>query len=174
MEIKILKVSTDELVGATILDGKKVKLPSIQDGWRFNFDKLSKTLSNAETYVLISEESPETVEGCLIFQMADKKIPYMAYLEVAPHNQASPKRYDYIAGCLIAFAFKLSVQKGKGDYQAQLFFDVQEEKEENAKKLVELYRTKYGALFLGETTLVIIDDAGYNLISKYLERKFKD
>jgi hypothetical protein len=174
MEIKILKVSTDELVGATIFDGKKVKLPSIQDGWRFNFDKLSKTLSNAETYVLISEESLESVEGCLIFQMVDKKIPYMAYLEVAPHNQARPKRYDYIAGCLIAFAFKLSVQKGKGDYQAQLFFDVQEEKEENAKKLFELYRTKYGALFFRETTLVIIDDAGYNLISKYLERKFKD
>jgi hypothetical protein len=170
MEIKILKVSTDELLGATILDGKKVKLPSIQDGWRFNFDKLS----NADTYALISEESQETVEGCLIFQMPDKKIPYKAYLEVAPHNQTSPKRYDYIAGCLIAFAFKVSVQRGKGDYQAQLFFDVQEEKEENAKKLIELYRTKYGALFLGETTLVIIDGAGYNLISKYLERKFKD
>lgn len=174
MEIKILKVSTNELVGATILAGKKFKLPSIQDGWRFNFDKHSKTVLNAETYVLIRDESPETVEGCLIFQMADQKIPYIAFLEVAPHNQTSSKRYDYIAGCLIAFAFKLSVQKGKGDYQTQLFFDVLEEKEENAQKLIELYRTKYGALFLGETTLVIIDDNGYKLISKYLERKFID
>lgn len=174
MEIKILRVSTDELVAATILDGKKVKLPSIQDGWRFNFNKLSNSISNSETYILISEKLVENVEGCLIFQMADKKIPYMAYLEIALHNQVSPKRYDYIAGCLIAFAFKLSVQKGKGDYQAQLFFDVQEEKEENAKRLIELYRTKYGALYLGGTTLVIIDVAGYDLISKYLERKFKD
>ncbi len=174
MEIKILKVSTNELVGATILSGKKIKLPSIQDGWRFNFDKHSKTVINAETYVLIRDESPEIVEGCIIFQMVDKKIPYMAFLEVAPHNLASSKMYDYIAGCLIAFAFKLSVQKGKGEYQAQLFFDVLEEKEENAQKLIEIYRSKYGALFLGETTLVIIDDSGYKLISKYLERKLND
>lgn len=174
MKIKILKVSTDELVGATIIDGKKIQLPSIQDGWRFNFDKHSKALPNAETYVLTTEDTPETVEGCLIFQMVDKKIPYMAFLEIAPHNQQSPKRYDYIAGCLIAFAFKLSVQKGKGDYQAQLFFDVQEEKEEDAKKLIKLYRSKYGALHLEGTKLVIIDEAGHHLINKYLDRKFKD
>lgn len=174
MEIKILKVSTNELVGANILEGKRVKLPSLQDGWRFNFEKLSKTLKNVETYVLVTDETPQIIEGCLIFQLIDKKIPYLAYLEIAPHNKASPKRYDYIAGCLIAFAFKLAVQKGKGDYQAQLLFDVMEEKEENFNKLIELYRRRYGALFMGGTTLAIIDEAGYNLISKYLERSFKD
>lgn len=174
MEIKILKVSTDELIGATILDGKSIKLPSMQDGWRFNFEKLSKTIQNAETYVLITNESPQTIEGCVIVQLIDKKIPYMAYLEVAPHNQTNPKRYDYIAGCLIAFAFKLSVQKGKGDYQAQLFFDVQEDNEDISKKLIYVYRSKYGALLMGETTLVIMDEAGYKLIKKYLERQFKD
>jgi hypothetical protein len=174
MNVKILKVAVDELVGATIMDRRKVQLPSIQDGWRFNFAKHSKALRHAETYVLIADDSPEILEGCLIFQMLDKQIPYMSFLEIAPHNQARPRRYDYIAGCLIAFAFKLSVLKGKGVYQAQLFFDVQEEHEGEAEKLIELYRKKYGALRQGDTTLVIIDDAGYKLISKYLERKFKD
>lgn len=174
VEVRVLKVSVDALIGATILDGRKVKLPSIQDGWRFNFDKLSKTLRESETYVVITDEFPETVQGCLIFQMVNKKIPYMAYVEVAPQNQGNLKQYDYIAGYLIAYAFKLSVQKGKGDFQAQLFFDVQEENEEHARKLIELYRTKYGALFLSETTFVIMDDAGYNLISRYLDRKFND
>ncbi|MEJ0105517.1 MAG: hypothetical protein WDO19_24445 [Bacteroidota bacterium] len=171
MNVKILKVADDELVGATISEGGKTKLPSIHDGWRFNFDKHSKNLPNAETYILVSEESADVVEGCLIFQLIDKKVPYMSFVEVAPHNRADPKKYDYVAGCLIAFAFKLAVRKGKGDYKAQLFFDVSEESEEDERKLIALYRKKYKALHMGGTRLVIIDQAGYDLEVLYLNRK---
>src|SRR5580658_2337950 len=109
MNIKILKVSTDELAGATIRDGKTITLPSIHTGWRFNFDRHSKALGNSNTYVLVTDETPDLVEGCLIFQMLDKKIPYMAFVEVAPHNRDHPRRYEHVAGCLIAFAFQQSV-----------------------------------------------------------------
>ena len=102
MKIKILKVSTDELVGAVIVDGIQVPLPSIHTGWRFNFDKHSVELANATTYVLVTDETPEIIEGCLIFQMIDKKVPYMAFVEVAPHNRENPKRYKYVSGCLIS------------------------------------------------------------------------
>lgn len=170
MNVKILKIETDELVSAKIGDAKKIELPSLHDGWRFNFNKHSKELPNSETYILTTEETPEVIEGCLIFQMIDKKIPYLSHIEVAPQNRNNPKKYEHVAGCLIAYAFKLSLLRGKGDYKAQLFLDVKEEFEEDAEKLISVYRNKYGALRLGETRLVIIDDFGHILIEKYLNR----
>lgn len=171
MDVRILKVAAERLVPAIILNGKEVELPSMHTGWKFSFDKHSKHLPNAETYVLVTEETPDTIEGCLIFQMQGKVVPYMAFVEVAPHNRDDPKRYDYVAGCLIAFAFKQSVLKGKGDYKAQLLFDVGEESESDSEKLIDLYRKKYKALRLGGNRLAIMDEAGFELIEQYLERK---
>ena len=170
MNVKILRVSTDDLVGASIVGGEAVALPSIHTGWRFNFDKHSKSLANARTYILVADETPDIIEGCLIFQMLDKKIAYMAFVEVAPHNRSDPKKYEYVAGCLIAFAFKQSVIRGKGHYKAQLFFDVQEQSKEDEEKLIAIYRYKYNARRMGGTRLVIIDEGGYDLIEKYLTR----
>jgi len=171
MKVKILNVSKDELTDASIMDGKKFTLPSMHNGWRYSFDKLSKILPNAETFVLVTEETPEIIEGCLIFQMINREVPYMAYLEIAPHNQADPKRYEYVAGCLIAFAFKQSLIKGKGYFKGQLFLDVLEEQKEDEIKLIGLYRKKYSARLLGDTRLVIIDDDGHALIKEFLERQ---
>ena len=174
MNVKILRVETDELTGATIRNGKPVELPSMHQGWRFNFDKLIRKLPHATAYVLVANDSPDIIQGCLIFQMLDKKIPYMAYVEVAPHNRAEPKVYEYVAGCLIAFAFKQSVIQGKGDYKALLSFDVKEEKEEDQQRLMALYSSKYHALRVDETTMWITDEGGHALIEKYLNRASKD
>jgi len=169
MNVKILEVSTDELKDALIRKGNKSELPSLHENWRFNFVKHSK-LPYSTAYVLVAEETPTVVEGCLIFQMKNKIVPYMAYVEVAPHNKGTSKIYDFVAGCLIAFAFKQSLAQAKGDYKGQLFFDVKEEKEEDTKKLMTLYSKKYYAKLLDEKTMVIIDDDGDRLIQEYLER----
>lgn len=167
MKIKILKVSTKELVIGTIIKSK-TKLPSINDGWRFNFEKHSKRLPFSETFILVTEETPDVIEGCMIFQMLNNTIPYLAFLEVAPHNQTVKKKYDLVAGCLMAYAFKLSTIKGKGVYKSQLFLEVLEEDAENEKKLILHYRMRYGAKHIGDNQLVIIDGTGYKLIEKYL------
>src|SRR5688572_28075432 len=114
MDVRILNILTGELVEGRIISGRKLALPSVISGWRFNFDKHSKKLVNSETYVLVSGETPSIIEGCLIFQMIDGQVPYMTFIEVAPHNRGYAKKYDYVAGCLISFAFRLSVIKGKG------------------------------------------------------------
>jgi len=70
MNVKILKIDENVLVDAKISDSRSVKLnlPSLTDGWRFNFKKHSKE-ANHETYVLVCEETPDVIEGCLIFEM---------------------------------------------------------------------------------------------------------
>ena len=129
MNVKILKIDENILVDAKISDSKltKINLPSFNDGWRFDFNKHSKKI-NFKTYILVSEESIDKIEGCLIFEMRDKVEPYMAFIEIAPHNKGLIKKYDFVAGCLIAFACRLSFINGKKDFEGFLAFDVLEKK----------------------------------------------
>jgi len=170
MKVRVIKTATAEEVDALIKKGKVSELPSIQQNWRFNFDKELKKLKNATGYLLVTEETPDVIEGCMIFQLIDKKEPYMAFVEVAPHNKKDAKIYDHVAGCLIAFAYQLSVTEGVGDYNSMLQFDVMEEKKEDEVKLMALYSTKYNAKRWGDTTMVIMDEDGEALVKKYLSK----
>lgn len=169
MDVKILKIEGNFLVDAKISDSKLIKIspPSVTDGWRFNFNKHSKK-KNFETYVLVSEETSEKIEGCLTFEMKEKIEPYMAYIEIAPHNKGTIKEYDNVAGCLIAYACRLSFIKGEGDFEGWLAFDVMEEDREDEIKLMALYSQKYNALKFGDTTMVIPPEGGQKLIDEFL------
>lgn len=168
MNPKVIKVETAEEVNALIKEATAKELPSMQDGWRFNFDKQIKKLKDATGYILVTEETPAIVEGAMIFQLKDKIMPYMALLEVAPHNRATPKKYDHVAGCLMAHAFQLSVLNGQGDYNSMLLFDVHEQQEKDAKKLMALYCGKYNAVVWDDTTMAIMDENGEELVARYL------
>jgi hypothetical protein len=170
MKVKIIKTATAEEVAALIKKGKVSEMPSIQQNWRFNFDKELKKLKNATGYLLVTEETPEVIEGCMIFQLIDKQEPYMAFVEVAPHNKKDAKVYGHVAGCLIAFAYQLSVIEGMGDYNSMLQFDVMEEKKEDEVKLMALYSVKYNAKRWGDTTMIIVDEDGEALVKKYLSQ----
>ena len=87
MNVKIISVATNGEIKAIIKPGKAAQLPSMHDNWRFNFDKQIKKLANATAYVLVAEETPDVVEGCMIFQMVDQIRPNMAFVEIAPHNK---------------------------------------------------------------------------------------
>jgi hypothetical protein len=168
MRIKILKVETKELVDAQIKDGGKSKLPSMHERWRFNFPKLVKD-SGTHIYVLVTEETPNIIEGCLIYKMRGGQEPYMAYIEIAPHNKGEDKRYDLVAGCLIAFACRLSFIMGKDDFKGWLAFDVQEESKKDEQTLMTLYSKKYKASRIPQTTTMIIEPKnGEKLIEQYL------
>lgn len=168
MEVKILEVATHELVDAFVRKGKPGELPSLHDEWRFNFGKQLKRLSYTTAYVLVTTADPNVIEGCMLFQMKDNMIPYLAFIEVAPHNLGKHKMYDHVAGCLIAFAFKQSYIQGNNDYKGILFFDVMEANEEDAKRLMLNYSIKYRARHYHGTCMVIMDDDGDALIADYL------
>jgi hypothetical protein len=170
MKVKIIEVANSEDVAAFIRKGKASEMPSIQQEWRFNFGKQLKKLKNATGYLLVTEETPHIIEGGMIFQLANKEVPYMAFVEVAPHNKAATKKHDHVAGCLIAYAYQLSLIEGVGPYKGYLQFDVEEERKEDEIKLMGVYSSKYHAKHkLGSTTMVIADEDGDALIAKYLE-----
>jgi hypothetical protein len=169
MKVKILKAETNEFVSAYIKESANIRLPSVSGGWRFNFHKHAKT-KGSNTYILITEKTPGIIEGCMIYKMIDDKDPYMAYIEVAPHNRGKEKEYDLVAGCLIAYAARLSFILGQDYYKGWLAFDVREEKEDDQKKLMALYSKKYGARLFDKTTMYILPEDGEKLIEKYLNK----
>ncbi len=168
MNVKIIELNTQSEVKSKIILVNKVKskLPSINDGWRFNFNKHSKA-KDFETYILITDKTPEIIEGCLIINTKNQFQVYMAFVEVAPHNRGDNKKYDKVAGCLIAFACRQSFINDKEGYLA---FDVLEENKENEIKLMELYSQKYNAVRLDESaTMIILPEGSEKLINEYLK-----
>ncbi len=167
MKVKILELESKSEVKSQIylVTKNKSKLPSINDGWRFNFSKHSKG-KDFETYILKTNKTPEIIEGCLIINTKSPHQVYMAFVEVAPHNRGNEKRYDKVAGCLIAFACRQSFINGQEGFLA---FDVLEEKEENQKKLMNMYNRKYNAVRLDDsTTMIILPDGSERLINEFL------
>lgn len=168
MKVKILKVELDELVQAFILEKGKYKLPTLHDSWRFNFQKHAKE-SGAYAYILVTEDTPEIIEGCLLYKMQGELQPYMSYIEIAPRNRGKDKKYDLVGACLISFACKLSFTLGEGDYRGWLAFDVMEESKEDERRLMVTYSKKYYASNISGTTMMIIEPKdGEKLIAKYL------
>jgi hypothetical protein len=168
MNVKILEVETQSEIKSKIslVTKNKSRLPSINEGWRFNFSKHSKK-KDFETYILTTETTKEIIEGCLIINTKAPFQVYMAFVEVAPTNKGNKKKYDRIAGCLIAFACRQSFINDKEGYLA---FDVLEEKRDDEIKLMNLYSQKYNAVRLADsTTMIILPEGSEKLINEFLK-----
>lgn len=168
MKVNIIELNTNSEIKSeiSIVTKNKATLPSITDGWRFNFNKHSRG-KDYETYTLTTLKTPEIIEGCLIINTKSTSEVYIAFVEIAPHNRGNGKRYDKVAGCLIAFACRQSFIKDKEGYLA---FDVLEERKEDEIKLMEMYSQKYHALRLdNSTTMIILPEGSEILINEYLK-----
>lgn len=157
--IYILDTINGELVKSEIVVPDTKSLPLKKDGWRFNWRKLSK---EGTIYILRTVDTPVNIEGALCLRIQYDML-IMDALELAPHNIGrANKRYDYVAGCLIAFACRESF-KISGDYKGFLTFV-------SKTNLIKWYSEKYGAeLALGQRMFIDWEN-GEKLIDKYLNR----
>ena len=170
MKVLILEVDKDELIRGTIREGKKTEMPSMKDNWFFNFNKHIQ--SNDKTgFVLVKEDTPKVIEGCMIFSLHETFGPYMDYLEIAPHNKGRNGKYKRVAGCLIAYACGLSFSKGINHDRGILTFQAYSEGKDSTKELEKYYRDKYGAIMNPFQHMEIHQDQGRHLIEEYLNDK---
>ncbi len=159
--IYILDKINGELVKAEIVPMDKRTIPLKKDGWNFNWRSLSKD-EFTQSYILKTPDSSTQVEGAICLKV-EYEMLIMDALELAPHNIGQKnKRYDYVAGCLIAFGCRESF-KIEGDYKGFLTFV-------SKTNLIKWYKEKYGAeLALGQRMYVDWEN-GEKLIEKYLNR----
>jgi len=160
--VYILDVINDKLARAEIVIPEQNEIPLKKDGWNFNWRELSKEI-NSSMFILKTIGLNPSVEGALHLKVENEML-IMNVLEIAPHNIGRKnKKYDYVAGCLIAFACKESF-KLNGNYKGFLTFM-------SKTSLMQWYSRKYGAnVGLGQR-MYIDSESGLRLIEEYLERK---
>ena len=159
--IYILDIINEKLVEAEIIPLEKKDVPLKKEGWKFNWREATRN-TKLKPYVLKLKNEPKTVEGAVLLKIEEEML-IMDILEIAPHNVGQKKKYDYVAGTLIAYSCRESFKLG-GNYKGFLTFVAK-------TKLIGWYMEKYGAqLALGQR--MFIDwEMGKKLVEEYLNRK---
>ena len=97
----IYDLGNDKLIEIEIVIASG-KMPLKKDGWKFDWNELIKE-KNTKTYVLRLKGDSQSIEGVLQLRI-EYDMLIMDVIEIAPHNfGSSDKKFDYVAGCSIAF-----------------------------------------------------------------------
>lgn len=137
----------------------KPDLNNVAKKHRWNFDWRKELQQNdREVYKLVIGSSPIVIQGLLSVSVKADHV-YMNLLESAPFNIGKNKLYEGVAGNLVAFACKLSFQRGCDGFVAF-----------RAKtKLIEHYTQTLGAVHFGGHLMVIDTEAAKTLVDKYFK-----
>lgn len=158
----ILEKETNKLVECEIRIADYKNLPLKKDGWSFNWNFAAKR-TDSEIFVLTANLDKQQIQGALQIIKYEGMV-IMELLEVHPQNRGSKKKkYDHVAGCLIAFACSQTFLN-QGNYRGFLTFISKTE-------LIELYKSKYGAVQTIGNRMYIDPNQGMKLMNQYLEGK---
>ena len=162
MKITIRETKTRKKIPAQILKANKKDMPLKKDGWQFNWRELYRDKEAMFYKVVLSNDTK--VLGIVMVSMLSNEILFMNDIETEPQSVGSEGRYQNIAGSLIAYACRLSFEKGKGNYIGFLVFD-------SKTKLFNLYKNRYGATPTMGQRMCIEPAQGKKLITEYLKEK---
>lgn len=164
IEIDKLTNSIENSVSGDVFDTdifqlfpKDIKLIKSTD-WQFNWQEQIK-LNDRETYKLVIKDNPKIIQGLLSLSDQGDHI-YMHLIESAKFNKGKTKIYSGVPGNLVAFACKVSFDKG---YDGYLAFDAK-------TALVKHYQeTLYATHFKG-TKMMIETPAANRLVNRYFKK----
>lgn len=126
--------------------------------WQFNWQEQLK-LNDRETYKLVIRNSPKIIQGLISLSDLGDHI-YMHLIESAKFNKGKTKIYTGVPGNLVAFACKLSFDKG---YDGYLAFDAK-------TVLVRHYQETLFASHYKGTKMIIETPAANKLINQYFKK----
>lgn len=121
--------------------------------WKYEFNQLDR-----ELYKLTIINNPDIVQGLLSLTVRTDHV-YMFLLESAPFNIGRNKLYEGIPGNLVAYACKLSFQRGGEGFVSF----------ESKTKLIDHYVKTLGAYHFGGHLMVIDTIAAKRLVDKYFK-----
>ncbi len=130
-----------------------------KNGWRFDW-KIEMSNSEKQVYKLIIKDDV-TIQGLISVEVMENFIE-MHLIENAPHNFGKEKRYLGVAGNLVAFACKLSLENGFNGYVA---FTAKTE-------LIEHYQQALSAELLFKNRMAISPYAAKKLVNSYYKTFF--
>jgi len=141
----------------SLLTKVEVKGLTKKTGWQFNWMSELK-LPLREVYKLTITSNPNIIQGVVSLEVKTDHV-YMHLIESAPFNIGKSKTYLGVPGNLVAFACKLSFQRGGEGYVSFL----------SKTKLIEHYEKSLGAVHVGARNMVITTETALKLTNKYFK-----
>jgi|SRR5664280_406605 hypothetical protein len=121
--------------------------------WKYEFNQIDR-----EVYKLTILDNPDIVQGLMSLAVKSDHV-YMYLLESAQFNIGRNKIYEGIPGNLVAFACKLSFQRGGEGFVSF----------ESKTKLIDHYVNSLGAFHFGGQLMVIDTIGAKRLVDKYFK-----
>ena len=157
----ILEIKSVEKIEVEVVTGQPKMIPLKKSGWNFDWRAAIKE-KDTRTYMLRHKWKPDCIEGMLHLRAYEGML-MMDLIEIAPHNIGTDtKRYDRVAGILIAFACRESFDLDS-EYKGFLTF-------QSKTELVELYKGRYGARQALGQRMYFEPEAGIRLINEFLKK----
>lgn len=145
-----------EISVLTIADLKSV---AKKNGWNFNWRDEFKEPAR-DVYKLTIVNNQNIIQGLVSLEVKEDHV-YMHLVESAPFNKGKNKIYTGVAGNLVAFACKLSFQRGHKGNVSFL----------SKTQLIEHYEKTLGAIHFGGRIMIIETKTALKLINKYFKNQ---
>jgi len=128
-----------------------------KNGWQFDWASEVK-IPSREVYKLTITNNPNIIQGVVSLEVKTDHV-YMHLIESAAFNFGKDKTYLGVPGNLVAFACKLSFQRGGEGYVSFL----------SKTKLIKHYERSLGAVHFGGQNMVITTETALKLTNKYFK-----
>ena len=143
----------------SIVTKADLKNATKKNGWVFNWlDEYKQP--ERDVYKLTIVNNPNIIQGLLSVQIKTDHV-YMHLIESAPFNKGKSKIYVGAPGNLVAFACKLSFQRG---HEGNLAFI-------SKTQLIKHYEDTLGATHFGGRLMIIETQSALILIDKYFKNQ---
>jgi hypothetical protein len=134
-----------------------LKIIAKKNDWNFDWKSEFNTIQK-EVYKLTIVNNSNIIQGLLSITIEQDHI-YMNLLESSPFNIGKNKLYEGVAGNLVAFACKVSFQKG---YDGFVAFTAK-------TNLIKHYEESLGAFHFKKQRMIIETEASKKLVKKYFK-----
>jgi hypothetical protein len=150
---------TDDSFTTNIIHLTKVDLKTVvkKIGWVFDW-KYELNQPEREVYKLTITENANVIQGLISLEIKVDHV-YMHLVESAPFNKGKGKVYSGVPGNLVAFACRLSFQRG---FEGNVSFV-------SKTQLIDHYTETLGAFHAGGRLMIIETEAALRLMNRYFK-----
>lgn len=141
----------------SLASSNDLKSVSKKNKWLFDW-KFEHKQPEREVYKLTISGNPTIIQGLMCVEIKEDHV-YMHLVENAPFNRGSEKMYAGVPGNLVAFACRLSFQRG---HEGNVSFL-------SKSQLIEHYEKTLGAIHFGGRVMIIERKSAIKLIDKYFK-----
>lgn len=141
----------------SLLTKADLKQTQKKNGWLFNW-RQEHGLPDREVYKLTIVNNPHIIQGISSLTVNTDHV-FIHLIENAPFNRNNKKLYEGVAGNLVAFACKLSFQRGGMGFVSF----------HSKTNLFDHYIKTLNAIHFGNHLMIINTEAAMLLVNKYFK-----